>query len=651
MIFKTYTGNAMLNNALMTIEALAELEHVSGITPDVLMQLFNNHKLWELNPRLKNYTMLFTRNSILFNDAQLGTDTYINLFKKITNNLETSGKHQCALSGIHFETTFSDFYERVLKDLKISQKDIDEKDKTINRCWFPLIGSLGSDAQALPQAKYDVCIHPICIIIIQFLPLSAMLYKKGILLFDSIHFEFSRAFILRSVERIQDEIRLTTKQKQVENIKDFNKGKYLLKAMELFTDKQKFYDDSIADINLWSFSNSGTGASCEIDRIPSPLFKDILSFYKKPSCQVDLKAILNNSNSKISNGFINSLKNGLDFDGLYPTKNFKGVSVAFYEQYQTIIGMERQLSYAKYIAYLIKNSSLSKSDEKLLLKTDAYIQKEYIPLFQKTLLQATSRGEWSLQFHLEILDEPDSLPLTGNTYSILKKVHFYYQKESNNDSTHLESPRNLEMTLAGKITSFVIHLIQNDIKESNKEHNETLIKSGQSTVFNLEPIVVRQSHKLTLAQAVFYLFNDFKLNHYGLTYLLQMYFVQKNSPDIPEIILPPIISNAWLEKLEFFSELYAHYYTLKYNNDWKKFKKHVLIPFPQQGYGLQKWLDKAFEKMREVTSMHGMSEEQIKALEDKICFDENGEHNVKITRFAIHFCLTQQFYYKPIINH
>ena len=38
-IFKNYTGNAMLNNALMTIEALGNLSNVSCITPSLLAML------------------------------------------------------------------------------------------------------------------------------------------------------------------------------------------------------------------------------------------------------------------------------------------------------------------------------------------------------------------------------------------------------------------------------------------------------------------------------------------------------------------------------------------------------------------------------------------------------------------------------------
>ncbi|MBK8656651.1 MAG: hypothetical protein IPN20_22690 [Haliscomenobacter sp.] len=253
MIFRTYTGNAMLNNALMTIEALARLKNVSEITSEVLLRLFNEYKLWLLYHRMKSYTMLFTRNGPLLNDDKLGETIYRQLLTKIGTFVESEGQHQCEISGLRFNTSFADWYTIVLRELRVPEKDIDKKDLTINRCWFPLIGALGSDAQALPQAKFDVHIHPLCLMVIQFLPLSALLYKGRILLFDAANFEFAKDFIAQSVERVNEEIQATASGKQIENIKDFDKGKYLLRAIELFARKQNYYGDRQTDLILWSF--------------------------------------------------------------------------------------------------------------------------------------------------------------------------------------------------------------------------------------------------------------------------------------------------------------------------------------------------------------------------------------------------------------
>ncbi|MEN0050872.1 MAG: hypothetical protein AAF806_27640, partial [Bacteroidota bacterium] len=271
-IFKTYTGSPFINNALQTIEVLGELDNVSEITTDTLTELYKEHKIWQLFKRMKSYSMLFSRNGPLLNDKDFGDKIYKGIFEYTLNNFETEGQYQCEISGLRFDTSFSAIYEKVLHEIKYPVKKIKGKDKTINRCWFPLTGALGSDAQALPQAIFDIKIHPICLMIIQFLPFSAVLYKGGVLLIDSTNFEFTKDFVEDSVTRVREQIETTSSNKSVENIKDFSPGEYILKAIDIYKEFRGEYD-TYTDLNLWSYSNSGTGASCAIDRIPNQMFK------------------------------------------------------------------------------------------------------------------------------------------------------------------------------------------------------------------------------------------------------------------------------------------------------------------------------------------------------------------------------------------
>ncbi len=651
-IFKTYTGNAMLNNALMTIEALAGLKNVSKITPEVLLQQFNERKLWELYRRMKSYTMLFTRNGPLLNDAKLGEAIFRQLIGKILENVETTGQYQCEISGILFNTTFSEWYAQVLKDLNVPKKDIEKKDLTINRCWFPLIGALGSDAQALPQAKFEIRIHPVCLVVIQFLPLSALLYKGGILLFDAANFEFSKDFITKSTERVGEEIEATPRDNSIENIKDFDKGKYLLRAIELFAQKQNYYGDRQTDINLWSFTNSGTGASCVVDRVPSPLFRDLLHLYKKSDCQNDLKKILNGG---YANNFINSLKNSWDYKGLYPRKDYEGVSIPFFEEYQRLIGQVEHLNYAKYIAGLMKRAKLVSSEEKMLAKTNAYSQQEYAPFFQKVLLEATETGEWSLANYLDLLDDPEALPVKSHTYGIFKKVHFYYQKFGEWESVPTVQPGDkLESSLAGKICAFAIRLVEKDGEENFKNHQKSLKSVQENNGFSLAPTLVRQCRELTLAQVSTFLFHNYRLSHYGLNFLLRVYFSQAEKTSMPEVVLPPGKTTAWLERLEAFAEFYADYYQEKYEGDWTKFRKHVLVPFPKHTGEFLHWLDNAFQNMRafyeEAEPPRPEIEQKIDFFEENLCYDESGNYNTVFARFAVQFCLNQQYHFQPLLN-
>ena len=407
-IIKNYTGNTLLNNSIQTIESLAKLGNVSEITTEVLEQLYQKYKIWDLFKHMKSYTMLFAKNGPLLNDKDFGEEIFKGIIEFTLKNFENKGKHQCEISGLRFDTSFADIYEKVLHEIKYPVKKIKEKDKTINRFWFPLMGSLGSDAQALPQAVFDIKIHPICLVIIHFLPFSALLYKGGILLVDSANFDFSRKFISESTNKVLERIELRNNGK-VGNIKDFSQGDYILRAICIYQEKDMDYE-SYTDLNLWSFSNAGTGASCEIDRIPNEVFKTLYQIYRTGSeCQEDLKNILRESYSA---QFLECLIESRDYYGLYPRKIQKdkteGVSVAFFEAYQKAIHNDKLKDYAKYIAYLIsEDKELKISEIKLMEKWSSYREPEYNTLVYGVLLRAAQNGKWSLQNHLEILNETD----------------------------------------------------------------------------------------------------------------------------------------------------------------------------------------------------------------------------------------------------
>ena len=73
-IINHYTGNPMVNSALMTIKALAGLSSVRDITTEILHDMIKKvcdelpYSLMSLNLRFKSYTMLFTKNGPLYYD-------------------------------------------------------------------------------------------------------------------------------------------------------------------------------------------------------------------------------------------------------------------------------------------------------------------------------------------------------------------------------------------------------------------------------------------------------------------------------------------------------------------------------------------------------------------------------------------------------
>lgn len=645
-IFKAYTGNAMLNQALMTVEAIKNLKDVSEITSDVMLGIFREKRFWQLYRRMKNYTMLFTKNGPLHNDAKIGDQVYKGLIESILKNVETKGKYRCEVSGLYFETPFNIFYENALKSLNVDLKDIAKKDKTINRCWFPLIGGLGSDAQALPQAKFEVRIHPVCVALMQFLPLSSFIYKGGIFLFDSANFDFAKSFIQGMVEIMSKRIEVKNASDEIENVKDFNKGDYIQQSIQIFNEKINDYSDTDTDINLWSFSNAGTGARCEIDRIPSVLFKDLLKLWKY-DCRTDLQMLLKLDTEK----FLEALKSKTDFWALYPTEKRAGVGIVFFEEYQKLIGKSQLLPYARYVSGLISKATLSKTELKMLEKPDAYSDKEYPAFLNKILIDATQNDNWSLEHQLKILDNTEGVSIRNSSWGFYKKVHFYFLNKIY--ATEMPQPSAIDTTEVGRLCLFAVKMVEKDDK-LNKSL-ESLTDRQDYSNFSFAPVLIRNTEGVTLSQIHYYYFPNYYLTNNRLNELLRFYFLQPNKIGISTEMELPAIENPFLLKFENFAEFYKNYYLEKYKNDWLKFQKHVLTPFPTEGDKFLRWFEEAFIRMREFYKENHpeKSLSDLSVWEQSLIYDEEGNKITHFSRFAIQFYLNQIFQNKnnSILTH
>lgn len=655
-IFNTYTGNAMLNNALMTIEALGKLNSISEITPSILLEQYKKQDLRAINKRLKSYTMLFSLNNPLVNPAKkqddAGEKTYHHLLMSILNKFENVGSKVCEISGLNFETSFEDFYraeidrqKEAIKLKKLDQKEekkalsnLENTDLSLNRSWFPLIGGLGSDAQALPQAKFTIQIHPICIVIMQFLPLAAFLYKGGVLLIDSSNFDFSREFIAGNVKDLQERIKLVSSTTaSIENVRDYNKGNYISKALKILEEKN--IDDIYSDLNLWSFSNSGTGASCEIDRVPNALIKKLIQLKKVPNVAKKIDEILSKNESSYS--FLESLEDNKEWWLLYPNVfgsgkkavEYEGVSVEFLENYFKVIGSEQDIINARYLAYLI-NKYKSKSFEKYLIKTDAWNEKEYRTDLFVVLAEATKNGEWDLYNHIQLLDNANELPVKNQFYKIHKITHFYYQnKVFINKRPVIETKQ--YQTLG--ICKWLISLIQNDEKGSSIIKD--LISTQEYKTVSYQGLFLRQASSMTLNSILFFLYDEeLKPNRYAINELLHLFFLQPNQEifELSESFLHKNIQLSfstvnWIDKIEKFSQYYQSYYLAKYSSNKKLITQ--ISNIPDNTTQFLRWFEEAVENtnqfLKETETTHEWSE--------TLLYNPSGEFSPTLARFIFKF--------------
>lgn len=568
MIFRSYTGNAMLNAALMTIEAMAQLPDVSAITPRLLLQLYKDHRLPEVNVRLKNYTMLFTNNGPLYNN---GLAAYDALFREIIASFENTGVHTCEISGLRFNKTFEEIYEAALHTAGITAKEIAARDLTINRVWFPLIGSLGSDAQALPQAKFMIRIHPICIAILQFLPLSSLLYKGGVLLADSSDFDLARKYVKENYEVLREHRQRISVTETIPNI-SFAKGHYLLKALEILSGRESGAT-ACSDLNLWSFTNSGTGASCEIDRVPGSLLRKLYRL-NAPDTREDLHQILKDSFTAFS--FLEELEGNNEWNLLYPNmhgvgqkkRKHEGYSVAFFDAYMTIIGQAEILPYARYIAWLIQKYK-SRTFDKYLKDTSAWKDKDYRADLQAVLIAATANREWSFAHQLHVIDEKEQLPVKNSLFKLHKRIHFYYQKREFNAVLPAVQPSVFPIK---NVCEWLIALIQQD-RQANTISKD--FRDGQKYIAVSYTELLLRAHALDAVdmKSIFYACYDerYIFLRIGINEMLRFFFNQQEQPAIAphQLSIPgtwkmPAATASWLNEIQEFATNYQEYFYDKY---------------------------------------------------------------------------------------
>lgn len=670
-IFKTYTGNAMLNNALMTIESLAKLKTVSEITPDTLKELYEKVNLRIINKRLKSYTMVFSLNNPLVNPAKKqnngGENTYHHLLNAIINGFENEGQHVCEISGLRFDKTFEDFYKEEIerqkkilvkenrdeKQLKKELKNLENTDITLNRSWFPLIGGLGSDAQALPQAKFTVQIHPICIPILQFLPLSALLYKGGILLVDSSNFELTRTMVDRNTKILSEKIQLVSVTESIENVRNYAKGDYLIRVLDILTEKEDL-EETYSDLNMWSFSNSGTGASCEIDRVPNSLIRKLQHLYNDSKISNELKSILSRNESAFS--FIESVEDNKDWFLLYPNVfgsgkkrvEYEGVSTDFLEAYYKVINNSKSISYAKYIAGLIDKYK-SKAFEKFLSKTDAWNDSEYRIELHKVLIAATEKGEWSLEHQVQILDDNNQIPVKNYFYQLHKLIHYYYQKKIFSNDLPIARVTNTRVFNACK---WLISIVQNDSKNSKTISDLTNANEYLKVGYNRMIIDALENEAIVLENVIETLYDeDFNYSRFGLNELLRIFFTQTEQENFTtniwdsELKENSLIQN-WIKNIKEFTEDYRDYYCEKYRHSEtlevpvNKFVKTVQFIINEHA-GFYTLLSEAIHNTNQYLNENKLFAED-KWSPDALLCNPLGIYSTSISKLAIKFLLKIQ---------
>ncbi|MDD2666686.1 MAG: hypothetical protein PHD13_04350 [Methanocellales archaeon] len=409
------TGNPFVDTGQAVIAHLAGKEPFTQIDHGDVKRVFGSgDDLADWNSRLKSFTMVFGNNGPLYQPRgekyeEFRKRKYISILSGLLAQIENANPNlgMCECCGEFPACDLNAAYEQVDDDR--------ESDHAIGRDFFPLIGTLGSDAQALPSSSrmFNVC--PRCLFAVNYIPIGTRLLNGKLMVFEGAHQPFVQDIIASIVN--ENRRLLSVGGEKVETIgKKRPSGEtvewlcYRFREIQRAQKREELPKN--AELDIWLFSNSGTSPSCDIMQIPDAAVRFIWDAARYgldseiASLTMADKFIMNPDKH-----LLNSIRNKTDYIGLYPRKKYDGTSVKMFAFYQTrLLGVPHKTLVAS--QKLAKGLLLDNTKEqKAWIKSDVFKDTKKRNILKGKIVEMVEGGELSIADYLYIFPVESLFPL------------------------------------------------------------------------------------------------------------------------------------------------------------------------------------------------------------------------------------------------
>ncbi|MDR4507320.1 MAG: hypothetical protein MRJ65_03625 [Candidatus Brocadiaceae bacterium] len=419
-----WTGNPFVDTSLMVILHLANKNEISELSyEDVKDVLGDGRELANRNAKLKSFTMVFGTNNSLYQasygykkgkgPSEKNLKIYVaetkGLLDEIGKNSKLeNGQYVCEICGKSNNFDFESYYNKVCAEVGEKVK----KGKVLGRDWFPLSGSLGSDAQALPAASRAMHICPTCLFSIHYLPVALILLGGKSAVFQST----SQSFTMDLVTTIVDEMIARVKAGNSDTIGKKEGTKVLTTRLldyfrRLQEEKRWSNLPDYTNLLVWKFSNSGTGADCELEEIPN----NALMFLWEAvhyGLRQEIDKLLSKEPKDPRFQLLTAIREGKDYErGLYPYKKNPGANVELFVLYQLKICSvtKRALKIAQIIAS--KYFNLLDDKGKKNIKSEIFNDNTNKSKVRRLMADMAETGELSFEDYTQLFPEIDRHPI------------------------------------------------------------------------------------------------------------------------------------------------------------------------------------------------------------------------------------------------
>ncbi len=326
------SGNPFVDTGLATIAARASVDDLDQLTIDDLRKVHGDgHQIANWNSSLKCFRMAFTTNSLLTNPSikeKSRKPAYVAAVNAMLSAIYSDDlKRRCQACGSERSLDLDALCRRA-----IPADVLGEQKRSIGRDWFPLAGSLGSDAQSLPAATEPVNLCSLCLFSVQYLPLGLRLLDGRLAVFqcESVPFwyEIARDVACKVSHRVSAGIYETIGKKE-------GTAAFVLQLLDLFERLQRSTAmkevPEGTSLRIWRFSN-GKSADCSVDEIPNASLTFLWQAARSGRREELAELIRKEGNRERS--FLSCIAEGSDYAGLYPRGRSQGVSPGLFCLYQ-----------------------------------------------------------------------------------------------------------------------------------------------------------------------------------------------------------------------------------------------------------------------------------------------------------------------------
>ena len=440
------TGNPFVDTGLAVIAALLNLDSVESLTLEQIQRAYGDgNQLSSWNSRLKSFSQVFGTNNPLFQTAYGYTkgkgpsETNHKIYRATLGNFlsaingDSGQLVRCEACGGLARFDFAQACFNAVREN--GQKAVENK--WVGRDWFPLAGSMGSDAQALPVASRPVHLCARCLFAVHYLLLGIILFDGRLAVFQSTSAEFWYELVRDIVNVVKGQI---------------NAGKYdtlgakegsrslAVRLLELFERLQQAKRFSALPpataLEVWRFTNSNP-PDCELTEIPNSALAFLWEAVQH-GLRNEIQSLLGQETKKDA-PFLNCILERRDYRGLYPRGKWKGASPKLFALYQThVCGRTPRALTLAHILASKRAKELGKKELERLKREEAFSEPSLRTQFRGMIARLTSEGEFTLEDYLGLFplkEEESGIRVAFDGWNLIR--YYFHHLD---DFKSLQSP-------------------------------------------------------------------------------------------------------------------------------------------------------------------------------------------------------------------